>query len=247
VGRKQHRAQLSLFTATDDVKISSQRTLSLRTFLAAESDAVQRAESWLRDQQVAGAVHVLIITGRGKAIGSATGGTPLRDGVHRLLLSLRRRGVVAAMREQTPGSFVVTVAPLTALLEAPRRKRERPIRRAPVSSLRALTPQTRELLRTLASQSLVALGVSETSRYVEREMLRQLATLTIGVADVADDRGRDDNVVVPRDGLATGARATATSPAIPEALASKLSAAPSAREDRLRRAIRRATAEYMER
>jgi hypothetical protein len=105
--------------AFDEVRFGAQRTLNLRESLPTPEDAAARTEAWLRQRQVDRAEEVLIITGRGN---QSEGGVSLvRDAVVRLLHVLKRRGVITGHQEHTPGSFVVTPAPLSALWESPRR------------------------------------------------------------------------------------------------------------------------------
>src|SRR5918992_4314091 len=118
-----------LWQAFDEARFGSERTLNLRAALPTADEAARRAEAWLRQQQIAQAGDVLIITGRGK--GSPDGLSVVREAVIRLLYSLKRKGVVASHEEHTAGSFVVTLAPMHALLEAPRRQKD--ARRTPKS------------------------------------------------------------------------------------------------------------------
>jgi hypothetical protein len=144
--------------------------------------AVVRTEAWLRERQVANAGEVLIVTGRGK--GSPGGVGVVREAVHKLLGSLRRRGVIAGFADHTQGSFVVTLAPVSTLLAAPRRSRDR-APSAPESesaaALGALEPSTRALLRQLSERSLAALGTVLPAHFVDAEMLRQFSLLAAGV------------------------------------------------------------------
>jgi hypothetical protein len=138
--------------------------------------AQERVELWLRERQVAGGGEVLIITGRGR--GSPGGIAVVRPAVHRRLARLRRQGVVADVREHTPGSFVVVLAPLRAMLTASRRKKDppHPSARDPVA-LAALHPATRAVLRELATRSLDLLGAPRTEALVADEMSHQFARL----------------------------------------------------------------------
>ena len=100
-----------------------------------------------------------------------------------LLPSLRRRGVVAGWREHTPGSIVVTLAPVTTLLGAPRRNKERKSAdqqqgSGTPASLSALEPETLSLLRRLAIRTIESLGVTDATPFVEEEMQRTFATLS---------------------------------------------------------------------
>src|SRR3989304_6999857 len=103
------------------LRFGRENTLDLRSSLPTGAEAAHRAELFLRERQVASAPEVLVITGRGNQ--SADGVPVVRPAVAAVLARLRRQGVVAGWQEHTPGSFVVTPAPITALLEAPRRRR----------------------------------------------------------------------------------------------------------------------------
>src|SRR5262245_45437664 len=109
--------------AFDELRFGPARTLNLREHLPTANEARTRAERWLRGKQVERAGEVLVITGRGK---HSEGGTPVvRQAIVQLFASLRRRNVIEAWAEHTPGSFVVTLAPVRALFEVPKRRRER--------------------------------------------------------------------------------------------------------------------------
>ncbi|MGI8617895.1 MAG: hypothetical protein ACR2L6_02255, partial [Gemmatimonadaceae bacterium] len=106
----------------DEASYGPGRTLNLRASLPTAAEATARAEAWLRERQMAQAGDVLVITGRGK---SSDGGVAvLKPAVEWLLFSLRRRGVVAEWREHNEGSFAVSLAPVSALFDAPKRKRD---------------------------------------------------------------------------------------------------------------------------
>src|SRR3954468_15927116 len=105
--------------AFDEARFGAQRTLNLRESLPTADQATVRTDSWLRQQQIDQAGEVLIITGRGN--NSEAGFSVVREAVIRLLHVLRRRGVVSCHQEHTPGSFVVSLAPVSALWEAPKR------------------------------------------------------------------------------------------------------------------------------
>ena len=175
--------------ALDEARFGAARTLNLRASLPTVREATTRAEAWLRQRQVEGAGEVLIITGRGE--GSPGGVSVVREAIVRLLGSLRRRGVVASHREHTTGSFVVELAPMTALWDAPRRRREQAT--APAGdppALEALAPETRALLRTLALVSLESLGVRDTGPLLEGEMLKQFAMLAAAIPAMPDREAR---------------------------------------------------------
>jgi hypothetical protein len=180
--------------ALDEARFGAERTLNLRASLPTADEAARRAEAWLRQQQIARIGDVLVITGRGNS--SHGGVSVVREAVIRVLHTLKRKGVVASHQEHTPGSFVVTLAPMHELLEAPRRLRdaarrrserrsERPSVAAP-PSLDALEPETRELLRDLASRALDHLGVHDREPFLEGEMLRQFGLLGAGIPGGAE-------------------------------------------------------------
>lgn len=174
-----------LGAALDELRFGRARTLNLRETLPTPEAAVARTEAWLRERQVARAGEVLVITGRGNS--SPGGVSPVREAVCRLFRQLTRRGVIAGVQEHTPGSFVVRLAPLTRLFEAPRSRRHpTPPPVADPQALAGLPEDTRRALRTLAERSLDALGVRRpTPAQVEREMEKQFALLAAGVAVAA--------------------------------------------------------------
>ena len=111
-----------------------------------------------------------------------------------LMPSLRRRGVVKSWREHTPGSIVVTLAPVTTLLSAAKRNREREhdsgeVAIATPESLLALDPETLAQLRRLATLTIESLGVDNAGPFVEDEMQRVFATLTITLPVSTDREG----------------------------------------------------------
>ena len=178
-----HRRQRAgVLSALDEARFGSQRTLNLRESLPTAADAIARTEAWLRERQVTISGEVLIVTGRGK--GSPGGVSVIREAIRKLLGGLRRRGVVAEFADHSPGSFVVTLAPVSMLLEAPRRGRDRKEAEPEPSSLAALSalePATVRLLRQLAERSLAALGAALPAHFVDTEMLRQFSILAAGV------------------------------------------------------------------
>ena len=189
MGTHRRRQLLAARQAFDEARFGPARTLNLRASLPSVRDATTRAEAWLRQRQVESAGEVLIITGRG--LGSPDGVSPVREAIGKLLGSLKRRGVVAEHREHTAGSFVVKLAPTSALWNAPRRRRERSLPpAADPPALEALEPATRSLLRTLALASLDALGVRDPASLVEGEMLKQFGALAAAVADGPDREAR---------------------------------------------------------
>jgi hypothetical protein len=135
---------------------------------------------------------VLVITGRGNQSPGGVG--VVREAIIALMPSLRRRGVVASWREHTPGSMVVTLAPITTLLTAPRRNREREydsgeMRIATPESLRGLEPETLADLRQLAIRTIESLGVDDSTRFIYDEMQRIFSTLTMTLPVSADRDG----------------------------------------------------------
>lgn len=163
--------------------------MNLRDRLPSGAEAVRRAEGWLRTRQVERVGEVLLITGRGKG---SPGNVPVvRDEIQRLLLRLRRAGVVLDIREHTAGSFAVKLAPLRALFEAPRRQRDASTapRTTDSSGLAGVDGSTRQLLRQLAERSLDSLGVQRPdATQVDTEMARQFSLLVRG----SPDHGRSD-------------------------------------------------------
>jgi hypothetical protein len=172
--------------AFDEVRFGAARTLDLHTLNPTASEAAQRVEAWLRQHQVQQSDAVLIITGRGN---NSEGGVPVvREASIRVFRELRRRGVIADFTEHTAGSFVVTLAPMSAMLDAVSRRREQSPVSPPASppTLSALDDETRKLLRALAEQSLDALGMRERDAFVEHEMLRLFGSLAATVGDGPD-------------------------------------------------------------
>lgn len=179
-----------LWKAFDEAQFSASDTLNLRESLPTVADARYRAEQWLRERQVSRASKVLIITGRGN--NSPDGVSPVREGVRGLFPLLRRRGVIIEWNEHSPGSFVVSLAPVSALLDAPRRRRdqkEAPATNTP-ASLDGLERPTLELLRRLARRSLESLGAHVPEKFIEAEMLSRFNTLAPGVQPGADGEQR---------------------------------------------------------
>jgi hypothetical protein len=186
------RSGPTLARAFDEMRFGPARTLDLRKGLPSVADATVRAETWLRDRQVAKAGTVLVITGRG--LNSPGGLGAIRQAVVKLLARLRRVGVVSGVRVHTPGSFVVDLAPITALFAPRARLRQRHISNpvpAEPAQLSGLDADTRRELRQLAEHALTNLGVPVTPRFVEDEMLRQYAVLMECMApDETDPAGR---------------------------------------------------------
>ena len=171
-----------VWRAFDEAEFGPKNSLNLRDSLPSAADATFRTESWLRERQVAGAKEVLIITGRGN---QSAGGVPVvRKAILDLLPSLRRRGVVNEWREHSPGSLVVKLEPISALLNAPRRRRDRgsgPHKTVDPQSLAALDKTTLRMLRSLAIRSLENLGVHDTGKFVESEMMSKFASLAASI------------------------------------------------------------------
>lgn len=172
--------------AFDEVRFGASRTLNLRTLLPTASEAAQRVEAWLRQHQAQKSDTVLIITGRGN--NSEGGVSVVREGTIRVFRELQRKGVIADFSEHTAGSFVVTLAPMSAMLDAKSRRSEPTPVPPPATppTLSALDEETRKLLRALAEQSLDALGVREREPFVEREMLRLFGSLAATVSEGPD-------------------------------------------------------------
>src|SRR5688500_4826333 len=175
---------VALHRALDEARFGRERTLNLRATLPRPKEAETRCEAWLRERQVAKSDELLVITGRG--VNSWDGQSVVREAIVRLLASLRRRGVVASWHEHTPGSFVVTVAPIRSLREAPRRSRERRAIVTDPAALRGLPSPTRARLRELAHLALEQLGIRDRDAFIEDEMVSQFTELARGVPDGPD-------------------------------------------------------------
>lgn len=176
----------SLSRAFDELRFGPGRTLNLRSLQPTALQARQLAEQWLREQQVLGAEEALVITGRGN--NSLDGYSPVRESIIQLLPSLRRRNVIEGYEEHTPGSFIVRFAPVKALFETPKRRREKPALTIPrPPSLAGLDEETIRQLRDVAMLSLAALGLmSPTRLQLEDEMLRQFAALSEALPEGKD-------------------------------------------------------------
>lgn len=168
---------MSIHRAFDELRFGASRTLNLRAMQPTASQAATLADSWLRQQQVLGANEALVITGRGN--NSVDGYSPVREAIVKLLPSLRRRNVITSYAEHTPGSFAVEFAPVRALFETPKRRRERVMTKPVPPSLQALDEETLRQLRDLAAISLAVLGVQSPTRLqLEDEMQRQFTALS---------------------------------------------------------------------
>jgi hypothetical protein len=173
---------VELLRAFDEARFGADRTLNLRAQQPTVKEAEQRAEAWLRQQQVARVEEVLVITGRGAQ--SWDGVSVVREAIARLLASLKRRGVVSEFAEHSAGSFVIRLASVATLRSTPHRLGERPpTPPADPKALRALEPGTRTLLRELALRTLEELGIRDPHQFVDAEMLRQFSLLAAGVPD----------------------------------------------------------------
>lgn len=184
-------SHITLHRAFDEARFGPARTLDLRASMPTGAEAVRRAEPWLRERQMARAGDVLVVTGRGK--GSPGGVAVVREAIRKLLGTLKRKGVVAAVAEHTAGSYVVTLAPVRALFETlPRsRSNDAHVRPADPRALRALDAPTRARLRELAQRSLEVLGAPRTEGLVHDEMVRQFSILSSAIApDETDREGR---------------------------------------------------------
>lgn len=179
-----------VWKAFDEVEFGPKNTLNLRESLPTAADARFRAEAWLRERQVSRASDVLVITGRGNQ--SPNGVSPVREAILGLLPLLRRRGVVDEWREHSPGSFVVKLASISSLLEAPRRKRDRKSIPPPPNprSLEGLESSTLALLRRLALRSIESLGVRDPEKFIEAEMVSKFNSLAGGITPGPEGEAR---------------------------------------------------------
>lgn len=176
-----------LSEALEELRFGGERTLNLRASLPSPREAAARVDSWLRLQQVQRAGEVLVITGRGNQ--SPGGVSVVRSAVERQLLLLRRLGVVASIEENTPGSFIVTLAPVQAMVDAPARRRTHAIQ-PPAVSIAGLDAAALRILRGLSERALEALGAPVTPSFVEAEMARQFTAIVRAVPDGPDRDAR---------------------------------------------------------
>jgi hypothetical protein len=189
---KKVRGLAGLQQAFDEVRFGAARTLNLRQSLPSGTEAARRLETWLRQHQAQQSGELLVITGRGN--NSESGIAVVREATIRVFHELRRKGVVEGFAEHTPGSFVVTLAPMQAMLEAQRRGDSRSVAPLPEPpappTLSALDASTREQLRALAERSLDALGVRERAPFVEAEMLRLFGEIAVEAGRGPDREAR---------------------------------------------------------
>ena len=174
------------------MRFGAARTLNLRASLPTAAEAAQRVDRWLRDQQQQHADEVLVITGRGN--NSEGGISVVREASIRAFHDLTRTAVITGFVEHTPGSFVVALAPLKAILEA-RTRRAAPVPLPPPPTpptLTTLDAVTRAELRVLAERSLDSLGMRERGPFVATEMLRLFGVLgaRIGEGSAAERERR---------------------------------------------------------
>ena len=185
------RGLAGLQQAFDEVRFGAARTLNLRESLPTGTEAARRLDAWLRRQQVHQPGELLVITGRGN--NSESGVAVVREATLRVFHELRRRGVVQEFAEHTPGSFVVTLAPLKAMLDARTRSDDAMPAASPPPTpptLAALDDATRDQLRALAERTLDALGVRERGPFVETEMLRLFGELAASAGSGSDREDR---------------------------------------------------------
>lgn len=182
-------------TSLERVRFGPTRTLNVRAGKLTGQEAAFRVEAWLRSKQVELKGEVLVITGRG--LGSVDGIPVVKNATHRVLARLRRLGVVETYGEDTPGSFVVSLAPLRSLLEAPARRRTpAPQGTRKNSGIHGLQPETRDRLRYLASRALDALGVKDVSEnQLTTEMIRQFSMIARAAPAGADTDGWVDAAI----------------------------------------------------
>ena len=179
----------ALWNALDEAAFGAERTLNLRESLPSAAEARSRTEVWLKARQVTKPEEVLVITGRGNQ--SLGGVGIIRQEILGMMPSLRRRGIVESWREHSPGSLVIKLAPLSALLSAPKRRRDAGKFSGKVRDvdLAGLNAETKRLLRALAIQNLSVLGVDDTEEFINREIERTFSALTAALPPDADREG----------------------------------------------------------
>lgn len=195
---RHHKPKLTgLWHALDEAAFGTDRTLNLRESLPSAAEARSRAEIWLRSRQMTRAKEVLIITGRGNQ--SVGGIGVIRQEILKMLPSLRRRGIVESWKEHSPGSIVVQVAPMSALLEAPRRRRNNgapEIASSEAPALAGLQPATLDLLKQLARQNLELLGIVNSGPYLKGEMQRTFSAMMAAIPQTGDrEQGLRDAIL----------------------------------------------------
>jgi hypothetical protein len=177
----------ALWNALDEAAFGSERTLNLRESLPSAAEARARTEVWLKARQVTTPEEVLVITGRGNQSHGGIG--IIRQEILAMLPSLRRRGIVESWREHSPGSLVIKLAPLSALLSAPKRRRDTQKKTEPGMrdiDIAGLDRETQRLLRALAIQNLSVLGIDDTEDFINREVERTFSALTSALPAGAD-------------------------------------------------------------
>lgn len=186
--RRNKQKLTGLWHALDEVAFGAERTLNLRESLPSVADARARAEAWLRARQVTKPEDVLIITGRGN--NSAGGVGMIRQAISALLPSLKRRGIVATWKEHSPGSIVVTLAPMSSLFAAGARRRDTATVTTPHNdvSFAGLEPETLARLRELAISNLDSLSVEHAEPFLRKEMIRIFSA----IAGALPEAGRDE-------------------------------------------------------
>jgi hypothetical protein len=177
----------AVWRALDEAAFGAERTLNLRESLPSAAEARSRAEVWIRARQMTSAKEVLVITGRGNQ--SVGGIGVVRKEILKMLPSLRRRGVVENWKEHSPGSIVVRIAPMSALLEAPRRRRDSGANdqgSVDAPGLEGLQQNTLTLLRQLALQNLALLGITDSEAFLKKEMQRTFSAMMLGIPETGD-------------------------------------------------------------
>ena len=181
------RGLAGLQQAFDEVRFGAARTLNLRESRPSGAEAARRVDTWLRQKQVEQSEELLVLTGRGN--NSESGIAVVREATLRVFHALRRKGVVQDFAEHTPGSFVVTVAPMRQVHDSENRGAAAPPPPEP-PTLSALDASTRERLRALAERSLDALGIRERGPFLENEMLRLFGELAARAGGGSDREAR---------------------------------------------------------
>jgi hypothetical protein len=113
----------------------------------------------------------------------------VREAIVRTIASLRRRNVIERYEEHTAGSFSIRLAPMRAMLDAPRRKKERETKGTD-AVLPQLSTANRKLLRDLAERSLEGLGIKETQAFLDAEMERHLRAILKGIPTGVDQEAK---------------------------------------------------------